>query len=117
MQASLHIPAFTKGKDHLYLIEIEETRTIGNVRIHVEWVIGMVRQKYSILHGTMPIYFLIRRAGKNFPLIECIVFVVVSVMYLIQLYHLINICIDVKRFQLIIDFLKLKLHGHNNYII
>ena len=42
MQASLHIPAFTKGKDQLSPIEVEETRTIANARIHVEWVIGMV---------------------------------------------------------------------------
>lgn len=43
MQARLHIPAFTKGKDQLSPLEIEETR---NVRIHVERVIGAVRQKY-----------------------------------------------------------------------
>ena len=42
MQASLRIPAFTKGKDQLSPIEVEETRTIANVRIHVERVIGMV---------------------------------------------------------------------------
>ena len=42
MQASLCIPAFTKGKDQLSLIEVEETRAIAIVRIHVERVIGMV---------------------------------------------------------------------------
>ena len=36
MQAKLHIPAFTKGKDQLSTIKIDETRTIANVRIHVE---------------------------------------------------------------------------------
>ena len=73
MQASLRIPAFTNGKDKLSSIEVEETRTIANVRIHVEWVIGMVRQKCSILHGTMPIDFVIERAGEDIPLIDCIV--------------------------------------------
>ena len=34
MQARLSIPAFTKGKSQLSAIEIEETRTIANVRIH-----------------------------------------------------------------------------------
>ena len=43
MQARLHIPAFTKGKDQLLALEIEETRSIANVRIHVERVIGAVR--------------------------------------------------------------------------
>jgi len=49
MQAKLHIPAFTKGKSQLSAIEVEETRTIANVRIHVERVIGNVRQTDSIL--------------------------------------------------------------------
>ena len=44
MQAKLHIPAFTKGKSQLSAMEVTETRTIANVRIHVERVIGNVRQ-------------------------------------------------------------------------
>ena len=62
MQASLHIPAFTKGKDQLSAVEVEETRTIANVRIHVERVIGMVQQKYSILHSIIPIDFVIKKS-------------------------------------------------------
>ena len=46
--ARLHIPAFTRGKTQLSAMDIENTRTIANVRIHVEHVIGVVRQKYSI---------------------------------------------------------------------
>jgi hypothetical protein len=42
MQANLHIPAVTKGKIQLSAIEVTETRTIANVRIHVERVIGTV---------------------------------------------------------------------------
>ena len=41
MQAKLHIPAFTKGKSQLSPLEVEETRSIANVRIHVERVIGL----------------------------------------------------------------------------
>ncbi len=48
MHARLNIPAFTKGKSQLSATEIEETRAIANVRIHVERVIGNVRQKYSV---------------------------------------------------------------------
>ncbi|XP_065896022.1 uncharacterized protein [Dysidea avara] len=73
MQARLHIPAFTKGKDQLSAVEIEETRTIANVRIHVERVIGMVRQKYSILHDTIPIDFVIIRKGEDTPLLYRII--------------------------------------------
>lgn len=46
----LQIPAFTKGKSHLHPLEIEATWKIANVRIHVERVIGQLRQKFTILH-------------------------------------------------------------------
>ena len=42
--SSLVVPAFTKGKSQLSGIEVEQTRRIANVRIHVERVIG---NKYS----------------------------------------------------------------------
>jgi hypothetical protein len=50
--ASLKIPAFTKGRDQLTAIEVEKTRHIANVRIHVERVIGSVRQRFTILSAT-----------------------------------------------------------------
>lgn len=58
-QAELAIPAFTRGKDQLDPVDVERTRGIANVRIHVERVIGLLRRKYSILSGTLPIDFLI----------------------------------------------------------
>jgi len=36
MQVTLHIPAFTKGKSQLSAAEVEQTRTIAKVCIHVE---------------------------------------------------------------------------------
>ena len=47
MGAELKIPAFTKGKKQLSGVEVESTRRIANVRIHVERVIGSLRQKYK----------------------------------------------------------------------
>ena len=73
MQARLHIPAFTKGKNQLSALEVQETRDIANVRIHVERVIGNVRQKYSILQSTLPIHFVMKRAGEDIPIIDRIV--------------------------------------------
>ena len=73
MQASLQIPAFMKGKSQLPALEVENTRTIANVRIHVERVIGCVRQKYSMLRGTLPIDFLIVRKGELSPQVDRIV--------------------------------------------
>ena len=47
--AELAIPAFTKGKDQLDPIDVEKTGGIASVRIHVEQVTGLLRQKYTIL--------------------------------------------------------------------
>lgn len=69
-QARLHIPAFTKGKSQLSALEVEETRKIANVRIHVERVISNVRQKYSILQSTIPIHFLQKRTNEDIPLLD-----------------------------------------------
>lgn len=87
LQARLHIPAFTKGKSQLSALEVEDTRTIANVRIHVERVIGVVRQKYSILRGTLPIEFVSKKTKQDSPHIDKIVrinFVVLSVMFVTQ---------------------------------
>ena len=53
--AEVKIPSFTKGKKQLSKIEVDTTRQLAQVRIHVERVIGLVRQKYSILQSTLPI--------------------------------------------------------------
>ena len=73
MQATLHIPAFTKGKGQLSALEVHETRKIANVRIHVERVIRTVRQKYSILQSTLPIQYVNKKG--NCPTIDMIVHV------------------------------------------
>ena len=58
-QAQLSIPAFTHGKDQLDPVDVEKTRSIANVQIHVERVIGLLRRKYTMLSGILPIDFLI----------------------------------------------------------
>ena len=55
--AQLAIPAFTRGQDQLDPVEVEETQNIANVRIHVERIIGLLRRKYTILSGILPIDF------------------------------------------------------------
>ena len=57
-QAQLAIPAFLKAKDQLYPVDVEKSRGIANVRMHVERVIGLLRWKYSILSGILPIDYL-----------------------------------------------------------
>ena len=60
MQATLQIPAFTKGMDQLPPTEIEKTRKLANLRIHVERVIGATRDKTTLLNFviifTDPVY-------------------------------------------------------------
>ena len=70
MHAKLHIPAFTRGKQQLTALEVEDTRTIANVRIHVECVIGSIQQKYTILQSTLPINFVSKRLDEDVPLID-----------------------------------------------
>ena len=60
--AKLEIPSFTKGQDQMTAEDVEDTRVIANVRIHVERVIGNLRKKYSILNGTLPIDYLFSKS-------------------------------------------------------
>ena len=53
--AQLLIPAFTRGKKQLLKQEVEKTRQLARVRIHVERIIGQMRKKYKILQNTLPI--------------------------------------------------------------
>ena len=56
---------FTKGKSQLDPVDVEKTRGIANVRIHVERLIGLLRRKYAILEGTLPTDFLV--SSQNAP--------------------------------------------------
>ena len=69
--ASLKIPVFTKGKSQLSPYEIEETRKIANVCIHVERVIGLVRRKYLLLQSrALPIEYMYTAPGQTLALID-----------------------------------------------
>ena len=57
----LVIPSFTRGKKQLNPGDVELTRRIASVRIHVERVIGSIKQKYSLLDKTLPIDFLMNK--------------------------------------------------------
>ena len=74
-QARLHIPAFTRGKKQLSAEEVEETRKIANVRIHVERVIGLLRRKYTILQGILPIQLVTAWRGDDLAPIDKIAIV------------------------------------------
>ncbi|KAG1695932.1 hypothetical protein GQR58_006430 [Nymphon striatum] len=56
--AQINIPSFTKGRSQLSPVDVETTRKIAHVRIHVERVIGLVRNKYTMLQDKLPIDYL-----------------------------------------------------------
>ncbi|XP_077535621.1 uncharacterized protein LOC144147377 [Haemaphysalis longicornis] len=68
--AKLEVPAFTRGKPQLSAWEVERTRKLANVRIHVERVIGVLRQKYAILSSTIPTDMLVVRNGNEIPQLD-----------------------------------------------
>ena len=76
--ATIKLPAFTKGKKQLSGIEVEQTRCIANVRIHVERVIGNVRKKYSLLSQCQPIDFLVRKPEEQVTTLDKIVTIACS---------------------------------------
>lgn len=70
-QAQLAILAFTKGKNQLDPFDVERTRGIADVRIHMARVIGLLRQKYTILQSTLPLdYLTCSNNAANCPLID-----------------------------------------------
>ena len=53
--AKLEIPAFTRGKKQLSQEEVERSKQLSQVLIHVERCIGLLKNKYTVLKGTLPI--------------------------------------------------------------
>ena len=51
--ASLKIPHFTKGKTQMSRKEVDASRKISNIRIHVERTIGRLRN-FRILQSNIP---------------------------------------------------------------
>ena len=56
--AEVKIPPFTKGKKQLEKIQMDWSRELSVVRIHVERIIGVLKQKYTILQNVLPITFI-----------------------------------------------------------
>ena len=74
-QAELAIPSFTRGKAQLHPLDVEKTRKIASVRIHVERVIGLVLRKFRIFEGIVPLEFIKLKSGDSLPTIDKIVMV------------------------------------------
>ncbi|XP_070197777.1 uncharacterized protein [Littorina saxatilis] len=73
--AEVKIPAFTRGKCQMHSQDIEQTRKIAHLRIHVERVIGNVVMKYTILSSTIPINLILPCEGEDVTFLDKIVVV------------------------------------------
>ena len=72
-QAKLAIPSFTKGKLQMHPLDIDNSRKVAHVRIHVERVIGLLLRKFRCFDCNIPIEFLKTRCSK--PTLDKIVLV------------------------------------------
>ena len=55
ISTELIMPSFTKGHKQLPADSVENSRTMSSVRIHIERVIGLLRNRYTILKGPLQI--------------------------------------------------------------
>lgn len=80
-RAHLELPAFVYRQQQLHPLEIERTRKIANVRIHVERLIGFLKRKFLILHQIIPMTMLSKpiSATQNVSLFDKIVTVCAAI--------------------------------------
>ena len=71
--AEVKFPPFMKGKKQLSKVYVDIARQLSRVRIHVERVIGFLRQKYTILQSTLPINLIMSDDNCELSLIDKIV--------------------------------------------
>ena len=60
------------------------SRELLQVQIHVERAIGVLKQKFTILQGTIPITLVTDNAGQNMVTIDKIVRVCYALVHLCQ---------------------------------
>lgn len=73
MCAEMKTPGFTRGRAQMDPRSVEETRKIAHLRVHVERIIGLVRNKYHILQHTILVSQLVPFQGEEFSFIDKIV--------------------------------------------
>ena len=76
--AALAIPPYTKGKDQLSQREVETSRDLSRVRIHVERAIGRLKY-FKLLQSTLPITLIKRPHETEYATIDKIVLVCAAI--------------------------------------
>jgi hypothetical protein len=72
--AEVKVPPFTRGKQQLQKVDVDWSRELSIVRIHVERLIGQLKLKYTILQGILPIS-LVSNSDSNISAIDKVVVV------------------------------------------
>lgn len=80
--AQLEIPAFTHGKTQLSQRDVEMSKKLSQVRIHVERVIGLMKNKFAFLQHKLPINVLKHKDDDNESNIDRILVVCASLVNL-----------------------------------
>ncbi|XP_043978249.1 uncharacterized protein LOC122834154 [Gambusia affinis] len=83
MCAEVKMPSFTKGRGQLYAKDVEDTQAVAHLRIHVKRVIGCMRNKFKMLHRTVPISLLLTCEGEETTLLDKIVYVCCSLVNMV----------------------------------
>lgn len=73
VMAEVKTPPFTHGKPQLEKIDVDWSRELSLVRIHVERLIGLVKLKYTILRSVIPISLLTKQNSDHYTTIDKIV--------------------------------------------
>ena len=80
--ARLEVPPFTRGKWQLSLQEVERSKRLSKVRIHIERVIGALKDKYTILQSTLPINLIKHKFDTDYANIDKILTVCAALVNL-----------------------------------
>ena len=66
----LEISSFTREKQQLSLQEVEYSKRLFKIRIHVERVIGLLKNKYTILQNTLTISLLKHKCDLDYANVD-----------------------------------------------
>lgn len=65
------LPPYTRGKKQLS--KADAARDLSRIRIHVERVIGLVHQKYTILESTLPVKIIMCTKSDKISVLDKII--------------------------------------------
>ena len=71
--AELKMPTFTRDKSQLSKFEVDTSRRISQLCVHVDRIIGVLRQKFIILQSTLPINMITSACEDDCSMIDKIV--------------------------------------------